>query len=250
MSFVDVGESSSGSPIPSSLPSQNRNADLGHILKDLIIASLPTEEPQIKAESTDTPFPPDQPFSWGDCSGQDIVTRVFVKQRALDDALKHASCICEVLKLLEAADNMSLTAERPDTRCGKGLLAWKDEIEKLQIMARRFEVLIGVAGRTGAGKSSILNMLLGILELLPSSNSEAATSCACRVSWNDDDDPAAQFKAEIVFRSYGDVREELLRIYDTIRQHRNLDEQESDDEENGNSSFERMEEIAELRTAI
>lgn len=72
---------------------------------------------------------------------------------------------------------------------------------------------MGVAGATGAGKSTILNMLLEMPELLPASNSEASTSCACKVSWNSDNDPDHKFIAQVDFRSMDDVKKELEQIF-------------------------------------
>lgn len=91
------------------------------------MASLPPEELQTNTELRDTPFSLDQPFHWATCSEQDILPRVFIKQRAVNNALKYASSICHDL-MLSGEDNMSLDVERPDIRCGRGLRAWKDDI--------------------------------------------------------------------------------------------------------------------------
>jgi hypothetical protein len=90
-------------------------------------------------------------------------------------------------------------------------------------------------------------MLLEIPELLPSSNSEAATSCACRVSWNDDDDPDHKLRAEIVFRSREDVALELEHFFAMIQERQQLKERELDDDD---EPFARMEEEAEMESAI
>lgn len=92
-------------------------------------------------------------------------------------------------------------------------------------------MLVGVAGITGAGKSTVLNMLLGMPEFLPSSNSEASTSSACRVSWNHDDDPDHRLIAVIDFRSKEDVQEELESIYKALDDCRKMEEEDADDEE-------------------
>lgn len=89
-------------------------------------------------------------------------------------------------------------------------------------------------------------MLLEIPELLPSSNSEAATSCACRVSWNDSDDPDYLFRAEVVFRSREDVAQELRSIFAQVQKRNSLAENDAEDDD----PFDRMEEEAELQSAI
>ena len=58
----------------------------------------------------------------------------------------------------------------------------------------KFSVSVGVAGVTGAGKTAMLNALLGYSELLPTSNHEAATAVPCVVSYNTDDLPGRQFR--------------------------------------------------------
>ncbi len=122
-----------------------------------------------------------------------------------------------------------------------------EQTDKLHESRQNFEVLIGVVGRTGAGKSTILNMLLEIPELLPSSNSEAATSCACRVSWNPDNDPNRKFRAEVAFRSFEDVRRELDEIFATIRQRQHGND---DDIKDGESPFDWMQQQAEMENGI
>jgi len=91
-------------------------------------------------------------------------------------------------------------------------------------------------------------MLLETPELLPSSNSEAATSTVCKVSWNNDDDPSRSFRAEIVFRSSQDVEQELVRLFATMAQR----DQGGDDGdmEDDNAAFNRMEEEAEIESEI
>ncbi|KAL2264654.1 hypothetical protein VTJ83DRAFT_7164 [Remersonia thermophila] len=117
--------------------------------------------------------------------------------------------------------------------------------EQLRETYQSFEVLIGVAGRTGAGKSTILNMLMGYAEFLPSSNSEAATACVCRVSWNDDDTPGHEFKAEVVYRSHDDVKQELEDIFARLRARK-----QGQNTTRNETYTERMEREAEEHSAI
>ena len=121
------------------------------------------------------------------------------------------------------------------------------QTDNLSEFSQDFEVLIGVAGRTGAGKSTILNMLLEIPELLPSSNSEAATSCACRVSWNTDDDPNRKFRAEVAFRSFEDVKQELDELFAMILQRQRGND---GDLTNGEAALDWMQQEAEMENGI
>jgi hypothetical protein len=99
----------------------------------------------------------------------------------------------------------------------------------------------------GLEKAQFLNQLLEIPDILPSSNSEVATSCACTVSFNDDDDPSRKFRAEVAFRSYEDVAAELAQIFALMRQR----EQDDDaDIEDGATALDRMQAEAEMESGI
>ncbi|KAI1175248.1 hypothetical protein F4777DRAFT_598697 [Nemania sp. FL0916] len=63
-----------------------------------------------------------------------------------------------------------------------------------------FTVRVGVAGATGSGKTSVLNALLGVQELLPTNNEEAATAVRCNVYFNDDTRPEYAFRCHIKFK--------------------------------------------------
>jgi ATPase subunit of ABC transporter with duplicated ATPase domains len=58
-------------------------------------------------------------------------------------------------------------------------------------------VVIGVVGDTGAGKSSMLNALLGEEEVLPQNGMRACTACVVEVSYA----PSSAYTAEIDFVS-------------------------------------------------
>ncbi|KAH8885409.1 hypothetical protein GQ53DRAFT_877250 [Thozetella sp. PMI_491] len=93
-----------------------------------------------------------------------------------------------------------------------------------------FEVLIGVQGATGAGKTSLLNAVLGYRELLPTNSSEAATSTACQIGYNNDEDPEKAFRAEIKFRDKQNFKEELDEFFRDLSFRRKLRAGDSDDE--------------------
>ncbi|KAK3316074.1 hypothetical protein B0H66DRAFT_534337 [Apodospora peruviana] len=97
-----------------------------------------------------------------------------------------------------------------------------------------------VAGATGAGKTSLLNVLLEIPELLPASSTEAATATVCRIAWKHDDAPGKEFRAEIAFRSWDDVKEELHEIIQAVDERKKIREGEFNDED---ERYELMEEL-------
>ncbi|EGO54039.1 hypothetical protein NEUTE1DRAFT_103513 [Neurospora tetrasperma FGSC 2508] len=167
------------------------------------------------------------PFAWDSCSKDPLRSRISIKQQAVEDAFHHAKFICHSIV-------SALKDEKPETfkeLFDQEIVAWMDEICQLEEAHMNFEVLVGVAGVTGAGKSTVLNMLLGIPELLPSSNSEASTSSACRVSWNHNDDPEHEFTAVVAFREQEDVRRELEMIYEALAECHRIKETSADDEE-------------------
>lgn len=88
---------------------------------------------------------------------------------------------------------------------------------------QHFEVLVGVAGQTGAGKTSLLNALLGVYELLPSGHEQAATAVSCKVSWNYDMRPGNNNCAEIFFQTEKDIRDQIIQTLKAFRNYRNVE---------------------------
>ncbi|KXZ43169.1 hypothetical protein GPECTOR_99g804 [Gonium pectorale] len=60
---------------------------------------------------------------------------------------------------------------------------WLKELDELERGCAAERVVIGIVGTTGAGKSSLLNALLGREDLLPTSGMHASTACAVEVSY-------------------------------------------------------------------
>lgn len=95
-------------------------------------------------------------------------------------------------------------------------------------------MLVGVSGRTGSGKTSALNALLGYQELLPTSNEEASTAVPCTIEYNYDDDPAHAFRCRVTFRKRSELRKQLDQFFDDVRQRNefeHLADRSIDDEE-------------------
>lgn len=58
-----------------------------------------------------------------------------------------------------------------------------------------FRVSIGFVGATGAGKTSVIDTLLGFRDLLPSSNQAAATAVPCVIAYDNNLDPSQAFES-------------------------------------------------------
>ncbi|XP_047199763.1 nuclear GTPase SLIP-GC isoform X2 [Hippoglossus stenolepis] len=79
----------------------------------------------------------------------------------------------------------------------------KNKISDLETRKRK---LVGVFGRTGAGKSSLINAIVGEKNLLPSGSVCACTSVTFKVEANND---SKKYEAEIEFIKKEDWKEEL-----------------------------------------
>ncbi|KAI5917832.1 hypothetical protein F4810DRAFT_726706 [Camillea tinctor] len=155
----------------------------------------------------------DRAFTWNTCSDLDEHERIVAKEKALPDGLDN----CE--KLINTLRNSFQNISNLDAQYAESI--WRDNDRKKWIqyyddIKKRhndFAVLVGVAGKTGSGKTSALNALLGYRELLPTSNDAAATSVVCKVSYNHDDRLAYAFRACVIFRKKSNLLEQLERFF-------------------------------------
>lgn len=99
---------------------------------------------------------------------------------------------------------------------------WRDSVNNEH---RSNEILVGVGGSTGAGKTSLLNALLGLQEFLPSSCEQAATSVVSRVSWNYDERPDYEFRAEVHFCTRQDMTGLIKRTFQHLQDFENIQTQ-------------------------
>lgn len=93
---------------------------------------------------------------------------------------------------------------------------WIKVINDLRARPKQGRTIVGVVGNTGAGKSSVINALLDEERLLPTSCLRACTAAATEVSYNNSDDPAQLYRAEIEFITYDDWLKELVGLFDDL----------------------------------
>ncbi|KAI1637729.1 hypothetical protein F4809DRAFT_660792 [Biscogniauxia mediterranea] len=155
-------------------------------------------------------------FAWNTCSGSHEQERIVVKEKALQDGLKHYERIVDTLQRFQSMPN--LDAQHAESICSHDQRQkWIQSCEELKKRHNDFAVLVGVAGKTGSGKTSALNALLGYRELLPTSNDSAATSVVCKVSYNHDDRLEYAFRACVIFRQKTDFLEQLEQFFEDLK---------------------------------
>lgn len=103
----------------------------------------------------------------------------------------------------------------------------RPNLEAILARKKEYRLFVGFLGVTGAGKSTVINALLGY-DYLPMDNEKACTAVAVEVSWNPDDAEDSLFKAEFERIAYDDWRTELQDLYGDL----NDQTQDSDGEDN------------------
>lgn len=105
-----------------------------------------------------------------------------------------------------------------------------DAMVDLQKQAEHRGAVVGVVGSTGAGKSSIINAVLDEESLVPTSGMRACTAAITEISWNNDEDPAKLYKAEVEFIKAEDWEQELRILFNDLADLVGLNGQTSNDQ--------------------
>ncbi|XP_056258535.1 nuclear GTPase SLIP-GC-like [Seriola aureovittata] len=85
--------------------------------------------------------------------------------------------------------------------------------------------LVGVFGKTGAGKSSLINAVIGVRNLLPSGSVSACTSVMIKVEANKKN---SKYEADIEFITKEEWKDELWSVYHILR---DADQEKEDDDD-------------------
>lgn len=105
-------------------------------------------------------------------------------------------------------DTLRVAAARSNSTSGL-INHYLELAENISSQHMNERICVGVVGNTGAGKSSLLNALLGEERLLPTSCMRACTACVTEIAYNVSDDPRCAYKAEIKFLTTAQWRKEL-----------------------------------------
>ncbi|XP_039595301.1 uncharacterized protein LOC120517196 [Polypterus senegalus] len=111
----------------------------------------------------------------------------------------------------------------------------KEKITNLKQKHLYEEMFIGIFGKTGTGKSSLINALLNEKTLLPTSSRKACTSCIIQVQVHENN--RLVYKAEIEFISKEEWEEELKELIENCKQDHNEDSSYTEDGQEAESEL-------------
>ncbi|CAH0052033.1 unnamed protein product [Clonostachys rhizophaga] len=179
-------------------------------------------------ESSESP----QRFAWQTCATPtEDAESLSIREDAVAKAEAHAAKLISCLE--DHIDGQSTDSKNVIKSILNSLFSIREE-------HKGFEMLVGVAGATGAGKSSMLNALLGFREIFPSGHQGAATAVPCKVAWNFDDRLGYECIANIYFQSKEEVMKTLEILVEAFISRDNPDESSFQSDKEKEDNLEQM----------
>ncbi|KAF5023216.1 hypothetical protein F66182_4724 [Fusarium sp. NRRL 66182] len=151
-------------------------------------------------------------FAWTTCGNEEGLERLRIKEAAVKSAENNCARVRMALESTVGKIEINAQHEKTEGMEHTMIKEWLKEHCQLRQKHQNLEILAGVEGPTGAGKSSFLGALLGIKELFPSGHQGAATAVVGKVSWNWDNAPAHRFRARVTFKKKEDIEEALKSL--------------------------------------
>ncbi|KAL8184964.1 UNVERIFIED_CONTAM: hypothetical protein K2H54_033462 [Gekko kuhli] len=141
---------------------------------------------------------------------------------------KYETCESQTRKVLNRTyDKLFEDLSRDDTQ--KEINYLKERLTTLKEKTSLDPIRIGFLGQTGAGKTSLLNAILGKKLFLPVSGISVCTSCVVQVSTRRTD----QYEATIHLLTDYEWREELKNLVEILSKNGHDDDDDDDDDDNG-----------------
>ncbi|XEV04322.1 hypothetical protein FSHL1_009609 [Fusarium sambucinum] len=186
-----------------------------------------TPSPKRHADETTSTVAAPVKFPWRECEELGDVERLKIKEQAVIQAEEYCG---KIRTVLESVLNMSHDTPEGIMMGLRIVKHWCTEYGKYHLAPvfssmfpkygedqvlnkhKNRQILVGVEGPTGAGKSSFLGSLLKIPELFPSGQEAAATAVIGKASWNWEDDPERRFRAKVFFRTKDEIENEVKSL--------------------------------------
>lgn len=166
-----------------------------------------SEVPAIRASQSNSQLP-DSQKSQADSLFQWTHTKHLIAKGSTEQLIDGVATASSLLTEFETI--LHSFGDNPD------VLDLADAIQNLQTRANPRGAVVGVVGSTGAGKSSVINAVLDEECLVPTNSMRACTAVITEISWNSDEDPAKQYKAEIEFIKAEDWEQELRVLFSDL----------------------------------